>query len=117
MIAKAVFIGFLALLAAIEFGELRNAVLLSVGRLHRCAAITSRYSQTSYTRKRFELPRIRLVGPKQLCSPCDCGPALAAYAAATPGGPVLSIALLPKLRISPVACRSSHSAPSISSGG
>jgi hypothetical protein len=44
MLAKAAFVGFLALLAAVEFGEPQSAVLLSVGELVRNAANISRCS-------------------------------------------------------------------------
>ena len=70
MLAKALFVGFLALLAAVEFGEARSAVLLSVRELLRRAGALSCFSPTYDVIKKAMMLRIVMAGSRQLCLLC-----------------------------------------------
>lgn len=81
MLAKAFFVGFIALLAAVEFGEARSAVLLSVRELLRRAGAISHSSPTYDVIKKATMPRIVMAASRQLCLLCwRSGFALAAAA-------------------------------------
>jgi hypothetical protein len=66
MIGRALFVAFLALLAAVEFGERGTVVLLSVGELPRNVADLRPLSQLCVANEQMKQPRISYVGCLQL---------------------------------------------------